>query len=801
MEGSMVSLVSDLRQALKSITRHPAYCTATIFSLAGATALNVVAFALVDGLFLRPLPVPNQDRIVAVVTRDNGSSLSLPISYPNYLSVRAQARSLRFLSAYQFAEVSLTSDPPQKIIGQIVTGNFFDLLGVKPQLGRNISPADDSVDNPQFVVVLSDSLWRQRFAADPSILGKVVQLNRQSFTVIGIGPRGFHGTRRQIRTQFWAPVQASTALMPLMGKLNDRDWRLFRVLGLTAPHEETWRVHAEIRSLGEQLEQDYPAANKGQSLQVVSFLDEAIGPNSRDAISRACSGLLAIALLAMLGTGINSSNLLLTSFAARRGEIGVRLAIGAPRSRLIRQFALESLVLVAGSLALGTALAVECYRLLTSIHNPFTGVEAMQLDWRLAAWVLGTALAVMGAGTLPAARAAASISFLALSDESRYCSRRHTILQNSLGALQMAFTIVFLSIAGWLTMGVLKSKQSDLGFTPQGLRIVSLDLKSAGYKEGKGFAFCRRARAEIAALPGVNAVEIADLKPFSGVSLLRQVQPVNSPDTALLAPVKSVTKGYFKALGLRFLSGGTFQESGSYPVAVVNSELASKLWPHGNPIGKQFQLDTEKTPVTIAGVVGNSREISLEGPVQPLVYLPFHQHYSPTVVFYVRSSRTPEDIEKSISLALSYLDRQLPLDFTDADQLIKDALWVKTLGQRLFLLLGLTTLAISMIGTYALTRLYLRARHRDFAIRIALGAEFASLAKLTFRSRLPTTLAGLFFGVLTSMEAGRLLPGSTGGGWILTLVVALTLVVSTVATLLATRELGRATLRASLMRS
>ncbi|HEX4497890.1 MAG TPA: ABC transporter permease [Thermoanaerobaculia bacterium] len=799
-------LISDLARALRSFTQRLAYSGAVIFSLGGAIGLSIVAFALTDGLFLRPLPIPNQDRIVALVSSDEGAPQLLPLSYPNLQDLQARSHSLATLSAYQFTDASLAGDPPQVVVGQIVTGSFFSLLGVSAQRGRTLTPADDSPSNLQPVVVLSDALWRQRFAGDPSILGRVIQLDRQAFTVVGICPPGFHGTQRQVRSQFWIPLRASTVLLPIMDKLNRRDWRLLRVLGLLAPHSTPEQARTEIKALGKQLELDDPDANRGQSLHVIPFADEAIGPNSHAAIARACAGLLTIAILVLLGAGINAANFLLINFTARRGEMGIRLALGAMRRRLILQFALEGLLLVTASLGFGTLLAYECQHLLLGHQNPFTGTDGLSPDWRLVTWVVGTALAVGVAGMIPVVRAALSDSLLKVANESRYLdtSRRHQFLQSALTSTQVAFTTVFLACAGWFTMSLVKAQRTDLGFVSQGLGVVSLNLKNAGYSEPDGLAFCERARLAIAGLPGVASVDIADLKPLSGASLLRQTYPVGARDDAMLVPVKSVTDGYFQTLGLRLLSGRSFHGDETSAAAVLNAELASKLWPGVDPVGRQLQFDDDKTPVTVVGVVGSSREISLEGPIPPLVYLPFRPHYSPAVTFYIRSSRASGDLLRSTSLALSRLDRQIPVDSTDIDSLVKAALWARTLAQRLFLLLGISTLLISMVATYVLTSFYVKARYRDLAIRTALGAEFASLTRLICQQRLPAVAVGLLAGALASFEIGRLISSFTGPlereAWVPVIIALLTMGLSVGAIFLATRELSRSTLRASLSR-
>ena len=757
---------ADFRIAWRGMTRYPGYSGAVILSFAIAVALNTIAFGLVDALFLRPFPIPNQERLVALVSSDKGDSRLLPISYPNFEDLRRASRSLSAISAYQYAEMSLAGDPPRIVHGQIVTGNFFHLLGLQAQLGRTLTPSDDLPSANHPVAVLSDTLWRHRFGGDPNVLGKLVYINKKPFTIVGVCPPGFSGTRRQADAQIWIPLSASSAVFSAIDRLHNRDWRLLRVLGLLAPKFTLSEAKAEIRSLGRRLEHDHPGVNQGQSLLVIPFAKEAIGPNSHAYLLRTSAILLALALLALLGAGINSANFLLMSLAARSDEMGVRLALGATIGRIIRQCTVESMALTGLSLSLGLLLSALGGRFLQASQTPLfaPGALNLALSWRSVAWIVTTTLAVGIVGVIPASRMALGHSLLAAANGNKHlnASPGRRLFRSFFVSLQVAFITVFIACASWLAGSILRIREAGLGFAPEDLYLISLNLKNAGYGEEEGKTLCAQALTAIASLPGVGSVGLADQKMFFGAPLLREVSPVGPEKTTLLVPLKNVTEGYFHTVRLPLLRGRPFRSNEGGTTAIVNSELATRLWPGLDALGQQFRFDNEEVPITIIGIVATSREISLTEPATPLVYLPFHQHYSPTVTFHVRSSLDSKDLFTAVRLTLSHLDDQIPFEITDPDSLIQTALWAPLLAKRLLIFLGTVTLLIFTVGSYILTDLHVRTRRRELALRMALGAKPASLMRLLCRDCLLSLALGFVAGSLTALGIARLLSYLTG---------------------------------------
>jgi predicted permease len=753
----------SLRRAVKALTRRPAYVVTVVLSLAVAMALNALAFNLVSALFLRPLPVPNQASLVALASRDQGDARFLPLSYPSLQDVQAAARSLRTLAAYQYSEMSLEGDPPQAIVGQIVTGSFFQLLGVQAQIGRVLGPADDSPASPQPVMVISDALWKQRFGEDPAILGKSARVDGKPFMIVGVAPAGFSGTRRQIDAQVWIPLHAAGAVWPFMDRLNSRDWRLLRVLARLAPGISPDKAAAEVAAIGARLAHEYPAANEGQSLAVISFADEAIGPNSRIYLTRAATGLLTLVLLLLVAAGVNSANFLLTGLFARAGEIRLRLALGATRGQILRQFALESGLLIAASLSLALLLALWGRWTLMSLTLGLgvSGTWSSAVDWRTAAWAAGTALAVGLASVVPISRATMWSSLVpGIGEATRVGTSLHRQrLRSALFAFQVSFTTAFLAAAGWLMAGVAQARQIDPGFATTGLHLLSFDLQSAGFHDSEEQAFCSRARAAISALPDVESVDLADQKPFIPPSLLRKVAPLGSDREGALVPVKSVTGGYFHTLGISLVSGRSFRDGNGddSSVAIVNQELARQLWPGLDPVGRQIRLDKALSPITVIGVARNAREASLTESPAPLVYQPFPHRQGTAVTLYIRTRQSSSGIARDAVLTFRRLSNRIPVEATDADALVEKAIWAPLLAQHLFLIIGLITLLISTVGTHVLASLYAEMRRRDLAIHITLGARSTDLLRLIGRHQGIATGVGLLGSLPIAFAIARLL--------------------------------------------
>ncbi|HEY0554179.1 MAG TPA: ABC transporter permease, partial [Thermoanaerobaculia bacterium] len=388
-------LWQDLRFAVRMFRKDLPVTLAAVASLALGIGFNTSLFTFLDAVLLRPIPVHDPARLVSVVSADKGESRYLPNSRPNYLDLRDQSTAFSGLTSFQALQVRFSvGERSELILGQIVSGNYFDVLGIKPLLGRTFLPEDDQVPDARPVVVLGYSLWRKSFGSDPRIVGKDVRLNGRRFTIIGVTPRDFRGTGRFTVFKFWVPVMMSRAVFPLADHVNDRDWRLFRIVGRLKPGITPARAESEVKAISRRLASTYPRENHDQTATIVPFMHEAVGPNSRALFVRAGAFLMTIASLLLLGACANVANLLLSRASARRQEMAIRMAAGAGRARILRQLLTESLLLSLLGGGLGMLIARASREVFLNVKNPLLAADALDLslDSRVLFYALGISL-------------------------------------------------------------------------------------------------------------------------------------------------------------------------------------------------------------------------------------------------------------------------------------------------------------------------------------------------------------------------------------------------------------------------
>src|SRR6185436_13007543 len=650
----MENLLQDLRYGVRILIRRPVFTAVAVLSLALGIGANTAIFSLVSALLWRTVPVDHPESLVALYTRDAKNPGYAPLSHLNFKDYRAMSRSFSDVLGYTFAPVSLQSGKePVQIMGLLVSGNYFDMLGVRAAHGRTFLPEEDREPGAHPVVVVSHQFWQERLEGDPRAVGKTITINGSGYTVIGIAPESFNGTDIGLQPSFWVPLAMTRQIQPnqAFDWFDTRRGLFVMSLGRLKPGVPLAQAQAEITTIAQRLERDYPVDNKGRSVEIVRLTETAFGgPNARQGMMAGAGLLMAVVGLVLLIACANVSNLLLAQAAVRRREIAVRLSQGAARGRLIRQLLTESLLLGLLGGAVGLLFAVWAQELLPNLipPGPFPLDLGLSLDGRVLAFTLGIALLTgLIFGLVPALQASRADLVSALKNQAQVESGRPSRLFGVRGVLvagQVALSLVSLVTAGLFVRSLGEAQRIDPGFPAERLAVLSFDVGLQGWNQGRGEQFFHDVRERIAGVPGVKAAALGAAGPFQG-AFMRSVflEGQESANNGVLMAVNTVTPEYFDTVGIEIRRGRGFTEAdrkGAVKVVVVNQTMADRFWPGQDPVGKRFHFFGNQ-PVEVVGV---ARDIKYNNPgenPQPYVYEPLAQRYISGVTLVVRTGRSP----------------------------------------------------------------------------------------------------------------------------------------------------------------
>jgi len=771
----MDTIWQDIRYAVRTLIKTPAFTLAAIVSLALGIGANTTIFTLLNTLFLNPLPVDKPSELVAVLTVASRNATQfgnlLPLSYPNLKDFRARNTVLTDLAGYSPPlPLSLsTSQRVERVFAQLVTGNYFDLLGVRPAAGRFFTPDDDRTPGAHPVAVIGYGLWQRRFGGMPDAIGGTVTLNRRPFTIIGIAPEGFRGVTSMFGPDLWLPSMMAPQLQPKQSNswLDERAAVVFNTFGRLKPGVTIAQAQANLKTIASALERDYPEPNAGRSVDVLPLTETTIFPGMRGMLMMAGGVLMTIVGLVLLIACSNVANLLLARAAARRQEIGLRLALGATRVRLMRQLVTESLVLGAAGGALGFVFGIWGRDLLWAARPATVANNFVELKIDAHVFVFALVLSLVTGvmfGIMPALRASRAELVRALKVEPMFGGRRRFSLANALVVGQVALSLVALVTAALFLRSLQRAHTIDLGYDTKPLAVVSVNLAQGGYDEIRGRQFARDVRDRIARLRGIDAVSWSTNLPL-WANVYRRVsiegrEPAKQAD-APLALVTTVGLEYFNVLGLGVARGRDFtgaDRDRSVPVAIVNERMAERYWPNQDPIGRTFRFDSETMARQVVGVVKTIKYQTLGEAPQPAIYLPFEQNYADGLVLYVRTAGDPSQAIGTVQRELRAMDAQMPLEnAASLDELIDQSLWMVRIAAGLLAVFGGLALALASVGLYGLVAYSVNQRRRELGVRMALGAARVDVLRLVLRDGMSLVLVGLVFGVGLSLMVARAL--------------------------------------------
>lgn len=755
-------LLQDLRYASRVLRRSPGFTVVAVLSLALGIGANTVVFSVVNALVLKPLPVSSPNELHFVQANNYPSH-----SFPNYRDLRDRNTTFSGLVAYRIAPMGLQAgDAARRVWGYLATGNYFDMLGVRPVLGRFFHPEDDRQPGASPFAVLSYTCWQNRFAADPQIVGKTIRINSLPYTVLGVAPGGFHGTELFYWPEIWVPMMMqpqieSFSWLEARGTFNS--W----VIGRLKPGVTPQQAEANLNAIAAALAKEYPANNEGLKLKLAK--PGLVGDVMRAPTEAFMGGVMALAGLVLLGACANLASLLAARASDRHHELAIRVSIGAGRGRIVRQLLTEALLLsVAGGVA-GCGLAVALLRLLSQWRAPLDFPVRFEVDpdGRVFAFALAASL-VTGIlfGIAPARQAWSADPHQALKGiPLGGAGGRRWAFRDFLLAAQVALCCVLVTACFVSLRGLARALATPLGFEPRGVSVVGFDLGLAGYSGQEGKSFQRRALEAVALLPGVTAAAYASSLPLSINQSSTTVFPEEAADFRRVKGKQTtyydVSPGYFRALGTRLLAGRdfTWHDDGKAPgVAIVNETFARQALGKPDAVGRRFRYGRGRPLVEVIGVVeGGKYETLIEQP-RPAIFRPASQSYNADTVLIVRSSLPESEVAMQMRQAVAGLDSRLPLHGVGSvTQMLGLAFFPARAASIALSAFGVLAVMLAITGIYGLATYAISRRVREIGIRVAVGARPWQVLRFVLGRTALLVAIGSCLGLALGLATGRVL--------------------------------------------
>jgi putative ABC transport system permease protein len=758
----METLIKDIRYAIRSLIRFPAFTVIAVVTLALGIGASTAIFSVVNALLLRPLPFTEPDKLTQVWEASIKQGQRHDVSYPNFADWRDQNQSFQQIAAYSDRTFNLTGDAePERIQGVMTSPAFFPMLDVKPILGRVFLPEED-YPNKVFSAVISERLWRRRFNSAEQIVGRTISLNYETFTIVGVVKDIVDVPRVPAETEVWIPISHSFGF-------DNRRGHYLSVLARLKPGVTREQAQADMNRIAGTLTAQHPDSNTDLGVRLVPLQDQIVGD-----YKLALQVLLSSVLFVLLIASANVANMLLARAAAREKEIAIRTALGAGRFRLVRQLLTESLLLSVLGGAVGLLLAWwGVYLLLAFGPADLPRVKEITVDARVLAFTFAIAMLTgIVFGIVPALKASFPDVNQALKESSRNAagSVGHRRLRSLLVASEIALSLVLLVGAGLLLKSFNKLQAVNPGFNPQNLLTVQVSLRGPRYQEGAAVVtFYDQLVENVKASPDVQSVATRSYIPvalnedFAYLSFIVEGQapdPANRP----IAYYNAVSPDLFQTMQIPLLKGRPFDAHDvmkGQNVIIINETLARRYFPGTDPLGKRMTLNDENPKeedwATIVGVVKDTRQRELSGEPAAEMYLPFAQSPHRSMVLMIRTTN-PESVVSAVRRDVQALDPNLPIyGIRTMENVVSESIAAARFRTSLLAIFAAVALVLAMIGIYGVMSYGVTQRTQEIGIRMALGAGVMDVLKLVVKNGMSLAVIGTIVGLAGALAVTRLM--------------------------------------------
>ncbi|HEV2912615.1 MAG TPA: ABC transporter permease [Pyrinomonadaceae bacterium] len=780
----LADLLQDLRYGVRILAKHPGFTVVAVLALALGIGVNATILSTVNGFVLRPLPVENPEELVTPFWgRKTDAHVWGRFSYPNYVDLREQNKSFSDLCAWSETSAGISSSESRKggdseraevIWGELVSGNYFDVMGVKPVLGRAILPEEDRTPNAHPVTVISHQLWQRRFNADQGIVGKTIYLNGQPFTVIGVMPESFLGGVFYLRKAFWVPLMMGQKFGRRAQWNTDRGYTLFNLYGRLKPGLTMAQAENDLNLVAEGLAKLYPKENADTKIQLTTEV------NGRyDAATRIImyGGLLALCVsgLVLLLACANVANLMLARAATRAREIGIRLAIGASRGRIVRQLLTESLLLAVLGGVLGLAFSYWGADLIRSSFPPVPYPVSFDYapDGYVLKWMLVVSL-LTGVifGLAPALLASRTdlVAVIKGGGAGPSHSRRRLNLRGVLVIAQVTISLVVLICAGLFIRSLSQARQTDPGFKSENLVTMMINPSLLAYDEKETTKrFFPELLRRLEAQPGVRSAALVNEMPLMVENLTRgpivkegEIDP--PPNQGVNSDCNFVTPKYFDTMQTPLVQGRDFTDRDTLdapPVVVVNQEFARRFYgSEQNAMGKRFRLGQSTPLMEIIGIARDGHYRTLYEDRLPFMFLPVYQHprTGMTLLISAQTSAALEAVVESARREIAQLDARMPVyGVMMAEENMSIAYWGPNMAAGMATTFGVLALVLATMGLYSVMTYDVSQRTHEIGIRMALGASLRDVLRLIVGQGMRMALIGIVLGLMGAFALTRVL--------------------------------------------
>lgn len=756
----MQTFLQDLKYAVRMFLKQPAFTIIAILTLAVGIGANTTIFSVVNSILLRPLPYREPDRLAMVWMNNARINISEDWhSYPNYEDYRNNTSTFEDIALFNNRSFTITGDgEPERVRGAVASSNLFPLLGVGAMMGRTFIPEEDE-NGKDMVAILSYGLWQRRFAADPDILGKTVSLNNANRVIIGVMPADFHFPEKD--TEMWIPV----APPPQLKANRNAIW--IQAIGRLKPGVTIEQAQSDMSSVSDRIIEQNPS-QEGYRANIVSYHQQIVG-NVRPALLVLLGAVAFVLLIACT----NVANLLLSRAAAREREVAIRTAVGASRTRLVRQFLTESALLAIIGGAIGVALAYWGLDILVALApSDVPRLDQIRIDGRVLIFSLGISILTgLVFGLVPALHASKANLNESLKEGGRGTTTgiQGRRVRNSLVVAEVAIALVLLIGAGLMIRSFMHLQRVDLGFNPDNLLTARVQLSGTKYRDNQAaINFYKQLNERLEQFPGVRgAGAISDLflsKTPNSSNFSIEGRPEPPPTERVEIPIDIVNQSFFKVMGIPLISGRFFEERDgpeATPVIIINETMARRFWPGEDAVGKRMKFgspDSDDPWIEIIGVVGDVRRTGFDAEVRPETFLPHAQAPGRGLMMVVRTDSDPAKMASSFRAAVREIDADQPVfEVRTMDMILGEMMAQRRLNMILFGVFAAVAMLLASVGIYGIISHNVTERTHELGVRMALGASRSDMLKLILRQGMALAGIGIFVGLVLALVLTRVM--------------------------------------------